>query len=214
MPESDQEDVGTALLDTSDDVVVVHVVERRPRRFVHPGYHEARIRRGEVFGGGGRVAVLAAEEEDAGVDVGRRRSQPGNQVRSGDPARESRSQQPAQPDDRGAVGQVELAAVEHRTRRRVASGVDQEVEIDRADLGECAGGDGLHGAVHRLIEVDGIDRHPAQLGSLALLLGPQLCHFTLRCERRRHRVFPERARHQTGRCSFDRILSGPWCAPR
>ena len=71
MPEGDQENVGTALLDTSDDVVVVHVVERRPRRFVHPGHHQSRVRGGEALGGDGRVAVLTAEEEDAGVD-GRR----------------------------------------------------------------------------------------------------------------------------------------------
>ena len=69
MPESDQENVGTALLDAANDVVVVHVVERRPRRLVDPGHDESRVRGGEAFGGHGRVAVFTAEEEDAGADA-------------------------------------------------------------------------------------------------------------------------------------------------
>jgi hypothetical protein len=73
MSEGHQEDVGAALLNPMENVIIIHVLECGPGRFVDPSNDKTRAAGGEALGGYGRVAAFAAQEEDAGAYGGRRR---------------------------------------------------------------------------------------------------------------------------------------------
>ena len=142
---------------------MVHLFDGGARRLEGAGDHQRRMLSEQTCRGLFRHAAFAAKEEDTSAYLGRYAHQRGNQVRARDPLRHSCSEQAAQPDHRGAVCHVQVAALEDAPDLRIALRPNHEIQIDGRYLEELGSTNCSPQPRERLGHADRVYRHPGEI---------------------------------------------------